>query len=140
MDIELKLNQLKEARADKEKYRHAMKDLIELVKQSSEYQRCLELAEIAEELVAEIEEDIKLKSLEEYNGTKNKHPFEKVSIKIFKTFKILDPNRVRAWAWKNLPVAFKLDEEKIKDYAQKFGNVPGTEKGEEPRALISTDL
>lgn len=140
MDIEKKLQELKAARVSAEYYHAATKKILDEVKASEDYVTNAESAKFYDAIATSLENEIKLKALEEYEGTKNKSPFAKVSIKIFKTFKILDPERVRVWAWNNLPVAFKLDEGKIKDYAQKFGDVPGTEKGEEPRALIATDL
>lgn len=140
MDIEKKLAELKQARADSVLYHAEMKEVIELVKQLPKYHELQDLAQDADNEIERLEDEIKLKALEEYNGTKNKTPFEKVTVKIFKTFKVVDAEQVKVWAWTNLPAAFKLDEAKIKTYANSFGEVPGTESGEEPRAQIASDL
>jgi hypothetical protein len=114
MDIEQKLVELKQAREDSDRYHAGMKEVIELAKQLSKYEALQDLAQGADNVIETLEEEIKLKALEEYNGTKNKNPFAQVTIKIFKTFKIVDVERVKEWAWNNLPAAFKLDEAKIK--------------------------
>ena len=140
MDIEAKLSELKAQRERSVFYHAEMKAMIENLKGSLNYKLSSTHAAAADELIEKLEEEIKLKALEEYNGTKNKNPFAKVTVKIFKTFKIIDPEKVRAWAWNNLPAAFKLDEGKIKTYSGSFGEVPGTETGEEARAQIAQEL
>jgi len=140
MDIEQKLLGLKQARADSARYHAEMKAWLESSKQHPAYREPADMAEGADALIEKLEEEIKLKALEEYNGTKNKTPFEKVTIKIFKTFRIVDVDKVKEWAWNNLPAAFKLDEAKIKTYSNSFGEVPGTESGEEARAQIASEL
>lgn len=140
MDIQKKLSELKEARATAADYHASTKKMLDEVKASEEFVSYADSAKFYDDRVFQLEEEIKLKALEEYNGTKNKTPFEKVTVKIFKTFKILDTETVKAWAWSNLPAAFKLDEAKIKTYAGSFGDVPGTESGEEARAQIASEL
>jgi len=87
-----------------------------------------------------LESRIRGLALDSYEETKNKNPHPKVTIKIFKTFVILDAKKVWDWAFNNLPTALKLDEKKIEKYALEFGDVDGTQKGEEARAQIATEL
>lgn len=91
-------------------------------------------------MVAGLEEQIRELAVAEFKSTGEKKPHEKVVVKIFKTFKINDAKKVWDWAFKNLPAALKLDEKKIEKYANEFGEVEGTETGEEPRAQIATEL
>jgi hypothetical protein len=140
MDISKKLAELKIARDAAANYHAALKRMLDEVKASDEFSSYADSAKHYDDMVFALEEEIKLKALDEYNGTKNKHPFEKVTVKIFKTFKILDAEKVKIWAWENLPAAFKLDEAKIKTYVGSFGEVPGTETGEEPRVQIALEL
>jgi hypothetical protein len=140
MDIEQKLAELKQAREVSALCKSEMKYIIDAAKLYPQYRDLSDKANQADANIEKLEEEIKLKALEEYNGTKNKNPFEKVTIKIFKTFKIVDVEKVKEWAWLNLPAAFKLDDAKIKTYSNSFGDVPGTETGEEARALIASEL
>ena len=87
-----------------------------------------------------IEAEIKTAAIAEYKATGNKNPQDSVTVKIFKTFAIVDAKKVFDWAWKNLPAAFKIDEKKIEKYAKEFGEVDGTVSGDEPRAQIAANL
>ena len=140
MDIEQKLAELKQAREAVIFYRAEMKAMLDNVKASPNYVVSENGAKKGEDIVATLEAELRGLALDEYEATKNKTPFEKVTIKIFKTFKIVDVERVKEWAWNNLPAAFKLDEAKIKTYSNSFGEVPGTESGEEARAQIASEL
>lgn len=98
-----------------------------------------EQAELKKTAVAELETNIRELALAEYATNQDKHPHEKVEIKIFKTFTVLDQNAVREWCFKNHPLALKPDMKMVEADA-KAGPVDGTETGEEPRAMIASKL
>lgn len=138
--IEQYLTQLKEARENSAAYKSAMREAVENVKQSDTYQVYETSARESDQAIEFFESELRRLALAEYEATKNKAPHPKIAVKIFKTFKILDAAKVRAWAFGNLPAALKLDEKKVEKYALEFGDVEGTEKGEEARAQIATEL
>jgi hypothetical protein len=140
MDIEQKLAELKLAREVSTLCKSEMNYMIEAAKLYPQYRDLSDKANLADDAIATLEAELRGLALDEYEATKNKTPFEKVTIKIFKTFRIVDVERVKEWAWNNLPAAFKLDEAKIKTYSNSFGEVPGTESGEEARAQIASEL
>lgn len=96
--------------------------------------------ETAKSMVDNLESQIKEMAIRDYEVTQNKKPHDKVAIKIFKTFKIVDSNRVLAWVKTNLADALIYDERKIKDYATKIGAVEGTLLADEPRVQIASEL
>ena len=138
--IDQYLTQLKEARENSAYQKGAMRELIDNVKQSDPYFVAETSARESDKSIEFFESELRRLGLEEYQATKNKAPHPKIAIKIFKTFKIIDAEKVRAWAFGNLPAALKLDEKKVEKYALDFGDVAGTEKGEEPKAQIATEL
>ena len=90
--------------------------------------------------ISELEASIRGMALDVYEATANKKPHEKVAIKIFETFKVVDPARVLAWVKTNLADALIYDDKKVKNYAMKIGPVDGTELGTEARAQIASEL
>lgn len=116
------------------------KKLLDCVKESREYLEIDQKHKDAQEKVDRLEAEIKALAEKEYQTTGNKKPHEKVQVKIFKVFKILDAETMKAWVFKNLQDALKVDEAKVKDYAQKIGAVQGTEVAEEARAQIASTL
>ena len=79
-------------------------------------------------------------ALTEWINTKNKHPHEKIEVKVFKTFKVLNADTLREWVFKNLPAALSPDLRKVEKYALEIGDVDGTQKGEEARVQIASKL
>lgn len=94
----------------------------------------------ADTVVDNLETEIKELALVQFKNDGDKHPHDKITIKIFKTFKVLDAEKVREWCAVNLAKALKPDLRMVEKYAGEFGDVPGTEKGEEARAQIATQL
>ncbi len=138
--IDQKLAELKQARKANEFHKSEMKAVVERAKKSERYLESEIIARESGDTITVLEAELRGLALDEYEATKNKTPHPKIAVKIFKTFKILDAAKVRAWAFGNLPAALKLDEKKVEKYALEFGDVEGTKKGEEARAQIATEL
>jgi len=134
------LEQLKVNRISVEVVKVELKRRLDALQQSPEWQD-FQLASIGyEEKISIIEAKIRELAEAEFKASGNKHPHEKIEIKIFKTFKIMDPARVLNWCKINLSDALKIDEAKVKKYATSIGAVEGTETGEEPRVQIAQEL
>jgi len=69
-----------------------------------------------------------------------KHPHEKVTVKVFQVASITNEQSLRDWCLSHMPVLLKPDIEKVKKYAVEFGGVEGVKVQEEPRAQISAKL
>lgn len=134
------LEELRIARAAVEEAKTAQKAKLEAFQQTPEWQD-LQLHRVEyDQEIADIEERIKELAMIEWINNQNKHPHEKVEIKLFKTFKVLDPAKVRSWCLENLRDALIVDDKKVKEYAVKIGSVEGTETGEEARVQIASKL
>jgi len=114
--------------------------LVESVKELPQYVKATDMIVAAEQGLEKMTSEVRDLALTEWINTQNKHPHEKIEVKIFKTFKVLDPKRLREWVFTNLPAALSPDLEKVKKYALEIGDVEGTEKGEEPRIQIASKL
>ena len=139
--IDQLLAQLKIARGNYAEHKGVANAALEAFKSSDDtYVYNAELAAKIGEEVANLELAIKTAALKEFEVYNDKHPHEKVDIKIFTEAEVTDPTKARDWAFENLPAALKLDEAKVKKYAKDFGEVPGVEIKTEPRAQIATQL
>lgn len=141
MDITHKLIDLALARQQEAELKEKQAAMIAEVQNLPKY---AELELQRSQVKADIErlsEDIKLEALEEFNGTKNKKPFDGVEIKVFTVVNITDERKAREWCMQNFRPALKLDV-KVFEKAAKDGNVPDElAKVElEPRAQIAADL
>ena len=114
--------------------------LIEDVKGSQDYLHSSEMIATTEFEINQITGLIRDLAMTEWINTKNKHPHEKVEVKVFKTFKILNADTLREWVFKNLPAALSPDLKKVEKYALEIGDVDGTQKGEEARVQIASKL
>lgn len=92
------------------------------------------------EQITNLETEVHTLALDAYALDQNKHPHEKVDIKIFTEAVVVDTAAARDWAFENLPAALKLDDAKVKKYAKEFGDVPGVTINTEARAQIATQL
>lgn len=134
------LAKLKVAREKEEDDKKYLNGMIETAKLDHEYIRTSEdLTKTIQEITF-LNEQIKTLALTEWINTKNKKPHEKIEVKIFKTFKILNADVLREWVFKNLPAALSPDMKKVEKYAMEIGSVDGTEKGEEARVQIASKL
>lgn len=134
------LAQLKVAREASAQYRAEMKAMLDHAKATPNFALAMEQAEKADAAMSEIESRIRTLALDAFALDQNRHPHEKVDIKIFTEAVVVDTAAARDWAFENLPAALKLDEAKVKKYAKDFGEVPGVEIKTEPRAQIATQL
>ena len=144
MEVDQELDNLADKLKSARERKDAAKVALELMKAEFEaqesYQKLKGQVSIETLEIDLIEGNLRLTALELYrlNGQKNVH--RAVSIKSFKTFKIVDRALLDKWVRQNLADALVIDEGKVKDYALKIGAVEGTETGEEPRAVISIKL
>ena len=92
------------------------------------------------EQITNLETEVREIALAEFAINGDKHPHEKVDVKIFTEAVVENADEARAWAFENLPAALKLDDSKVKKYAKEFGEVPGVTIKTEPRAQIATQL
>lgn len=141
MIIEEQLAQLAHLRQQRLKF-HSQQQKLQLELQNSD--AYMQLDQLRTQTDAEIEritEEIKLKALEEFYGTKNKEPFAGVQVKLFTVVTINDEKQAREWCISNFRPALKLDT-KMFEKAAKDGNVPDelAKVEVEPRAQIAADL
>jgi len=134
------LSQLKDVRVHQKTSKDLMNKMIDSVKESEEYKSFQTMNQTENELIEQLEKDICELALAEYAQSSNKKPHAKVTIKTFKTFKIVEPETVRKWVLTNLPTALKVDEAMVKKYALEFNAVDGTETGQEERVQIASEL
>lgn len=138
------IEQLKQARIDEANFKTVSKNMLdaamETLKADPNYAEAVQLHDEAKQRVANLEEEIRKQAIIQYAESQNKHPHEKVEIKISKSFKFVDPRKVLAWVKTNLADALTYDEKKVKSYATKIGTVDGTEIVEEPKAYIASQL
>ena len=107
---------------------------------AEDYMLAKEIYDDAQVRIEDIELEIKEIALEEYKTTKNKSVHPSITVKIFKTFKVINPAQVLLWVKSNLADALVPDMKKVENYATKIGAVAGTEIGEEARAQIASKL
>ena len=134
------LERLKEARETDEKAKASLKQAMDVLKASESYMALDSIHTVAQSAVEEIEKKLREIAYTEWLNTQNKHPHEKIEVKIFKTFKVISADTVREWVLKNLPAALSPDMKKVEKYAMEIGPVDGTEKGEEARIQIASKL
>lgn len=135
------LDELKAARADYSLHHTVATQTLENFKASDDvYTFHHDAAASLIEPIANLETKIREIALKEFEIYNDKHPHEKVDIKIFTEAEVTDPTKARDWAFENLPAALKLDDAKVKKYAKEFGEVPGVTIKTEPRAQIATQL
>lgn len=134
------LEMLKEARERSFTAKLTADAILQTVKASPEYVNAIEECQAALANVTTLEESIRAEAIRDYLASDNKHPHPKVEIKLFKTFSIVDPQKVLAWVKTNLADALVVDDKKVKAYATKIGPVDGTAMTEEPKAMIASDL
>lgn len=134
------LSNLAQARETEKKARNNIQILTEAIKTTPEYQDNDSIRVVAQSAIENLEGLIRDLAKTEWINTANKHPHEKVQIKEFKTFKIVDTAAVRKWVDTYLRDALVVDESKVKQYATKIGPVDGTEVGTEVRAEIASKL
>ena len=139
--IEEQLAELKTARENFKAYKETANAALEAFKSSDDvFTFNHEHSSALIPVIADLEESIRTLGILAYAESGDKHPHEKVDIKIFTEAEVTDPTKAREWAFENLPAALKLDEAKVKKYAKDFGEVPGVEIKTEPRAQIATQL
>ena len=135
------LAQLAAARASLTEHKGAANTALEAFKSSDDvYAYNYNMAASLIEPIANLETKIREIALAEFASNGDKHPHEKVDVKIFTEAEVIDPTKARDWAFENLPAALKLDDAKVKKYAKEFGEVPGVTIKTEPRAQIATQL
>jgi len=134
------LTDLAKARACIEQFKAEMNAMVKVVSDSPNYIEAQRAYEESKAVAAQIEEEIRKSALEGYTATGEKNPHEKVTVKVFKVFSVIDPARVLAWVKNNLADALVVDGKKVESYATKIGPVDGTALTEEPRAQIATKL
>lgn len=134
------LSRLKTERVLVDQTKDDLNTMIAVVKNLDEYKNVSELKTKAEERLDSLEKEIKAFALASFAETGNKKPHEKLSVKIYRKFKVVDPNKMLAWVKTNLADALIVDSGKVKDYATKIGAVDGTEIVEEAQAQIASEL
>src|SRR5258706_8810209 len=87
--------------------------MLEELKQRTEYVNTGIDMDSCAQIMAEAETRIKMLAHTEWILTQNKHPHEKVEVKIFKTFKVINADTLRDWVLKNLPAALDPNLRKI---------------------------
>jgi len=142
-EIETKLKELANARANAWKFDLQAKKIIEKAKASDEYQNCTKEKIKAEGLVEELEQVVNDWALANFDGS-NKKPHLKVSIKTFDTSAAkYDPKKATEWCLKNFTPAVKLDA-KVFEKAVLDGSVPEevatVVSATENRVQIAADL
>lgn len=139
--IEEQLAELKTAREQFKVYKEAANAALEVFKASDDvFTFNQEQSSALIPVITDLEESIRTLGVLAYAESGDKHPHEKVDIKIFTEAEVTDPTKARDWAFENLPAALKLDDAKVKKYAKEFGEVPGVTIKTEPRAQIATQL
>lgn len=141
MDIRQTLQDLATARATEEQLKKQQVAMLLEVQNSDQYTQVDLQRTQAKAEIERLTELVKSKALEEFNGTKNKKPFDGVEIKVFTVVNITDERKAREWCVANFRPALKLDV-KVFEKAAKDGHIPDElAKVElEPRAQIAADL
>lgn len=137
------IEELREKRKERDLVKQTESNLLEAVEATEEYATYKNVQENRKELdnrIAELEDQIRKDAVNIFEATGNKVPALGVAIKIFKTFRIIDPVKLRGWIENNLRDALTVDVKKVENYATKIGPVEGTEVVEEARAQIAKDL
>jgi hypothetical protein len=98
---------------------------------------CLNVGVLSEELMM-AEEELKSAGLSIYNETKDKHPINKVDIKIYKELKY-DPLKVLDWCKTSATFLLMLDKKAFEKVAETSG-APSLEVNEIAKCTIGTDL
>lgn len=134
------LEKLSKARSNLEAATKIKADILTTARGMREYTSAESIVNIENAIIAEVEEKIRTLVLTEWVNNQNKHPHEKVEVKIFKTFKVVDPAAMRKWVFEKLADALQVDQAKVKKYAMEIGPVEGCETGEEARVQIASKL
>ena len=138
--LDEKLALLKSARESLKAHKEAANAALEDFKASDDvYTFNSEEAAKVGAIVADLEESIRALALVTYKESGIKKVHDSVEVKVFPTFKVTDPAKVREWCFKNHPLALKPDMKMVEADA-KDGPVDGTETGQEARAQIATKL
>lgn len=139
--IEEQLAELKTARENFKAYKETASAALEAFKASDDvFTFNQEQSSALIPVIVDLEESIRTLGVLAYAESGDKHPHEKIDIKIFTEAEVTDPTKARDWAFENLPAALKLDDAKVKKYAKEFGEVPGVTIKSEARAQIASQL
>lgn len=141
MNIHEKIAELAQLRVNRNKLHNEQQKMMLALQNSEPYMQLDLMRTQTDAEIERVTEEIRMKALEEFNGTKNKHPFDGVQIKFFTIVSITDETRAREWCLMNFRPALKLDA-KVFEKAVKDGTIPAdlAKVDVEPRAQISTDL
>lgn len=116
--------------------------MLEIVRQTPEYQECEKTANHARAMIANNEETIKALALDQYHAYGEKKPAPGVTVKLFTALEY-DPVRALDWARANLPEALTLDRRLFEAHAKgvaKTQPVPVVKVVQQPRVQIVTNL
>lgn len=135
------LLQLAQARKNHSDNKDIMSSIIEKAKRDPAYMIAEQSANASQQAIDALTVEIKTRAVAEYQATKNKQPFEKVKVKIFKVFKVVNREALEAWARENFKAAVKTtyDMKMIEQFA-KENEVVGAHVEEEARAEIASEL
>jgi hypothetical protein len=123
MEIDQLLEQLAAARYLVEEARAAMKEMVENVQQSDAYLASESARKLGEDEIARITSEICDLALNSFADTGEKHPHEKVEVKVFKVVSPYDEKKAREWCLTDFRPALKLDKTTF-EKAVKDGNIP----------------
>lgn len=139
-NIEVVLQELKAVREGVEEVKAKMKISLDEFQASKQWQD-MQLTRLGLETQIEILEDrIKESAISEFRVSQNKNFHQKVKIKIFKVFKVVDPEKVTEWCRKFFVGALKPDMKMVEDYVKGNAAFDGVELTEEPRVQIAKEL
>lgn len=141
MNIHAKITELAQMRVRRNELHTKQQKLLLELQNSEPYMQLDMMRTQADAEIERLTEEIRMKALEEFNGTNNKHPFGGVQIKFFTVVTIHDEGKAREWCLNNFRPALKLDT-KVFEKAAKDGTIPDdlVKVEAEPRAQIATDL
>ena len=141
MNITQKITELAQMRVRRNELHSKQQKLMLALQNSEPYMQLDQMRTQADAEIERLSEEIRMKALEEFNGTNNKHPFEGVQIKFFTVVSIPDEAKAREWCLSNFRPALKLDL-KVFEKSAKDGTIPAdlAKVEAEPRAQIATDL
>ncbi len=134
------LDQLKDVRERQSTTKGLMNKMIDSVRESEEYKSFQTMNETENELIENIEKELRDLALSEFQASGNKKPHEKVSIKIFKVFKVIDAEKVADWCRRFYVGALKPDMKMVEGYVKDNSAFDGVELTEEARAQIATKI
>lgn len=138
--IKALLDQLAKARIERDAAKNAMKELLDQVRLSAEFQAAEAKAVNAQTIVETLTEKIVTWGKAYYARKQDKHPHPGVEIKIFNAVHYRNRTAAMKWAVERLPNALTLDDKKVIAYASKVGDIPGVIIEDDPRVFIARDL